>query len=66
MVVILSISEMTVDENFRDGQFKIAGFRCNRLSWVDRIASRGGMMLLFRENLPVKILSVDKGNQSNT
>ena len=45
-----------------DSQFKIDGF--NNLYQVDRNQKGGGSMLLFRGDLPVKVLSVDKSNES--
>ena len=61
-VEILLISEIKIDQCFPDSQFKVDGF-----SGPHRVAcnwKRGGIMLLFREDLPVKVLSVDKGNES--
>ena len=61
-VDILLISERKIDESFSDSQFKIDGF--SKPHRVDRNEKGGGIMLLFREDLPVKVLSVDKGDES--
>ena len=61
-VDILLISETKIDKSLPDSQFKINGF--NNPSRVDSNKKRGGIMLLFREDLPVKVLSGDKGNES--
>ena len=59
---ILLISETKIDESFPDSQFKIDGF--SNPHRVDLNDKGGGTMLLFREDLPVKVLSDDKGNES--
>ena len=56
------ISETKIDESFPDSQFKINGF--SNPHRVDRNEKGGRIMLLFREDLPVKVLLVDKGNES--
>ena len=61
-VDILLISEAKIDESFPDNEFKNDGF--SNPHRVDRNEKGGGIMLLFREDLPVKVLSVDKGNES--
>ena len=61
-VEILLISEIKIDERFPYSQFKVDGF-----SSPHRVACNwkgGGIMMLFREDLPVNVLSVDKGNES--
>ena len=61
-VDILSISEAKIDKSFSDTQFTIDC--CSNPHRVDRNEKEGGIMLLFREGLPVKVLSVDKCNES--
>ena len=61
-VDILSISETKIDESFPDSQFKINDF--SNPHRIDCNEKGGGIMLLFREDLPVKVLSVDKGHES--
>ena len=61
-VEILLISETKVDESFPNSQFKIRAF--SNPHRVDRNEKRGRIMLLFREDLPAKVLSVDKGHES--
>ena len=61
-LVIAHFSETKIDESFPDSQFKINGF--SNLHRVDRNEKGGGIMLLFREDLPVKVLSVDEGHES--
>ena len=61
-VDILLISETKIDESFPDSQFKIDGF--SNPHRVDCNEKEDGIMLLFREDLPVKVLSVDKGHES--
>ena len=56
------ISETKIDESFRDSQFKIDGF--SNPHRIERNEKNGRIMLLFREDLPVKVLSVDKGHES--
>ena len=59
-VDIASISETKIDKRYHDRQFKIDGF--NNYYRVDG-NKRGGIMMLFMEDLPVKVSSVDKGNE---
>ena len=56
------ISETKIDKSFPDSQFKIDGF--SNPHRVDRNEKGGRIMLLLREDLPVKVLLVDKGNES--
>ena len=56
------ISETKIDENFPDSEFKIDGF--SNPHRVDPNEKGGGIMLLFREDLRGKVLSVDKGHES--
>ena len=56
------ISETKIDKSFPDSQFKIDVFS-NPHSVALNEKGRG-IMLLFREDLPVKVLSVNKGNES--
>ena len=56
------ISETKIDKNFPDSQFKFDGF--NNLYRVHCYEKGGAIMLLFREDLPVKVFSIDKGNES--
>ena len=56
------ISETKIDASFPVCRFKIDGF--NTPFRVDREQKSGGMMLYFREDLPVKLLSIDKRNKS--
>ena len=56
------ISETKIDKNVPDSQFKFDGF--NNLYWVHCYEKGGAIMLLFREDLPVKVFSIDKGNES--
>ena len=55
------ISE-TTDEGFPVYQFKIGGF--NTPFRVDMDQKGGGIMLYFREDLPAKLLSIDRTNES--
>ena len=52
-VNILLISETKVDKSFPESQFKIDGF--SNPHRVDRNEKGGGIMPLFREDLPVKV-----------
>ena len=52
------ISGTKIDENFPDSQFKIDRF--SNPHRIDGNKKGGGIMVLFREDLPVKVLSVDK------
>ena len=61
-VDISLISETKIDESFLGSEFKIDGF--SNPHRVDRNENGGGIMLLFREDLPVKVLLVDNGNES--
>ena len=61
-VDIFLISETKIDESFPNSQFKIDDF--SNPHRVDRNEKGGRIMLLFREDLPVKVLSVDKGHES--
>ena len=54
------ISETKVGKSFPSSKFKNAGFSSSHRA--DRNKKRRGIVLLFREDLPVKILSVDNGN----
>ena len=56
------ISEIKFDESFPDSQLKYDGFSSPHR--VDRNDKGGKIMLLFRDDLPVKALSFDKGNES--
>ena len=56
------ISETKTDKSFPHSQFEIDSFSSPHR--VDRNEKGGGIMPLFRENLPVNVLSVDKGNES--
>ena len=58
---ILLISGTKIDESFPDIQFNINSF--NKPYRVDHNEKRGGIMLLFRKDFPVKVLSVDNGNE---
>ena len=60
-VDILLIPQTKIDENFPDSQFKIDCF--SNSHGVDRNEKGGGIMLSFREDLPVKVLSVGEGNE---
>ena len=62
LVDILLISETKIDKSFPNIHFKIDGF--SNPHRVYRNEKGGGIVLLFREDLPVKILSVDKGSES--
>ena len=59
---ILMISEIKIDESFPVCQFEIDGF--NIPFRVDRDQKGGGIMLYFREDLPAKLLSIDRTNDS--
>ena len=61
-VDILVISETKINESFPDSQLKIDG--CSSPHRIDCNEKGGRIMLLFREDLPVKVLAVDKGNES--
>ena len=61
---ILLISETKTDKRFPDSQLKIDGF--SNPHRVDRNEKGGRIMLLFRVDLPVKVLSVDEGHESWT
>ena len=51
------ISETKIDKIFDGSQFKINAF--SNLHRINRNEKGGGIMLLFREDLPVKVLSVE-------
>ena len=59
---ILLISERKIDESFPESQFKVDGL--SKPHRVDRNEKGGRIMLLFWEGLPVKVLWVDKSNES--
>ena len=59
---ILLVSETKVDPSFPSSQFAINGF--NVPFRLDRISSGGGIMLLVREEIPSKLLSQYKPNNS--
>ena len=61
-VDIFLISETKIDESFPNSQFKIDDF--SNPHRIDRNEKGGRIMLLFREDLPVKVLLVDKGHES--
>ena len=61
-VDILLTFETKIDESFPDSQFKTDGF--SNPHRVDRNKKGDGIILLFRRNLPVEVLSVDKVNES--
>ena len=61
-VDILLSPQTKIDKNFADSQFKIDYF--SNSHGVDRNEKGGGIMLSFREGLPIKVLSVDEGNES--
>ena len=50
-----------MDKNFFGSEFHTDGF--NYPYWVDHGEKGGGIMLLFREDLPLNIFLVDKGNE---
>ena len=50
-----------MDKNFFGSEFHTDGFNCSY--WVDHGEKGGGIMLLFREDLPLNIFLVDKGNE---
>ena len=56
------ISETKIDESSPVCQFKIDGF--NTPFRVDKDQKGGGIMYYFREDLPEKLLSIDKTNES--
>ena len=59
MLNFLLISEIKIDESLPDSHFKIDGF--HNVYQVDRNEKGSGITMLFREDLPVKVLSADKG-----
>ena len=61
-VDVLLTFETKIDESFPDSQFKTDGF--SNPHRVDRNKKGDGIILLFRRNLPVEVLSVDKVNES--
>ena len=63
MLNFLLISETKIDESLPDSHFKIDGF--HNVYQVDRNEKGSGITMLFREDLPVKVLSADKGNESS-
>ena len=50
-----------MDKNIFGSQFHTEGF--NYPYWVDHGEKGGGIMLLFREDLPLNVLFVDKGKE---
>ena len=50
-----------MDKNIFGSQFHTDGF--NYPYWVDHGEKGGGIMLLFREDLPLNVFLVDKGNE---
>ena len=48
-------------KKFFGSQFHTDGF--NYPYWVEHSEKGGGIMLLFREDLPLNVLLVDKGNE---
>ena len=59
---IFMISETKTDESFPVCQFEIDWF--STPFRVDRDQKVGGIMLYFREDLPEKLLSIDRTNKS--
>ena len=53
----LIISETNIDDSFPKGQFQIKGF--SDPFRVDRNCHGGGILLYAREDIPVKLLSVE-------
>ena len=56
------ISEIKINESFSVCQFKIYVF--NTPFRVDRDQKGGGIMLYVREDLPAKLLSIGRTNES--
>ena len=50
-----------MDKNCLGSQFHTDGF--NYLYWVEHGEKVGGIMLLFKEDLPLNVLLFDKGNK---
>ena len=61
-VDILLTFETKIDESFPDSHIKTDGF--SNPHRVDRNKKGDGIILLFKRNLPVEVLSVDKVNES--
>ena len=61
-VDILMISETKIDESLPVCEFEIDRF--NTPFRVDRDQKSGGIKLYFREELPAKLLSIDRTNES--
>ena len=56
------VSEIKIGESLPNSKFKIGNF--NNFYRVDHKEKGGDIMLLFREDLPVKVLLVEKVNES--
>ena len=56
------VSETKIGESLPNSKFKIDDF--NNFYRVDHKEKGGDIMLLFRENLPVKVLLVEKVNET--
>ena len=57
-VDILMISQTKLDESFPDGQFTVKG--CSKPFRLDRNKNGGGIMLYVREDIPARLISVEK------
>ena len=57
-VDILMISETKLDESFPDGQFTVKGY--SKPFRLDRNKNGGGIMLYVREDIPARLISVEK------
>ena len=61
-IYILMISQTKIDESFLACQFEIDGFHTPFR--VDRDQKGGSIMLYFREDLPAKLLPIDRTSES--
>ena len=57
-VDVMVISETKLDESFSDGQFKIPGYTLS--CRLDRNQFGGGIMVFVREDIPSRVLSLNK------
>ena len=57
-VDILMISETKLDESFPEGQFTVKGY--SKSFRLDRNKNGGGIMLYVREDIPARLISVEK------
>ena len=59
---MLMICETKIDDDFANGQLQKKGF--NALLWLDRDKNGGDIMIFIREDIPIKLVLMDKPNEN--